>query len=268
MTRPIPKSLFRADFRPLWRSSRRFIAAGMRLTGTGSGKGFHVAGGRACHKGSTCPHCGKRLTLLWDLGLRDPLIPDYVRKGFAPAKRLPLYICWQCVAASYRVASDERMTCFDFDSHTDPLRQGETPFRDSPDELPRRKIDFERIPSTVDALLSLENAVGLDALDLPARKAIDKYYRKRVKSNWDLPFSQFGGQPIIYQPHRNVVCPNPKCPASRLQHPYGELEMPYLMKEMALIHFDHEPELAKHCFQLLYHVCGICFGIRVEYRCD
>jgi hypothetical protein len=43
---------------------------------------------------------------------------------------------------------------------------------------------------------------------------------------------------------------------------------PFLMKEMAIIHYDNEPELAKHYFQLLYYICGICFSMRAEYRCS
>ena len=73
---------------------------------------------------------------------------------------------------------------------------------------------------------------------------------------------------MIYQGHQNEVCPNPKCPAGRLEHPYGDFETRFLMKEMAVIHHDYEPELAKEYFQLLYSICGICFSIRAEYRCS
>ena len=45
----------------------------------------------------------------------------------------------------------------------------------------------------------------------------------------------------------------------------------YLMKEMALIQlvdWKDEPILAKSHIQLLYYVCGICYSMRVELRCD
>jgi hypothetical protein len=160
------------------------------------------------------------------------------------------------------------MTCFAFGRSSDPLKEDETPFLDSPNELPLRRIDFERIPSRIDAILSLADIVGVDALDRDARNTIDAYLDKTVSSGWDIPFSQFGGQPLVYQGHRNAMCPNPKCPASRLKHPYGELVVPYLMKELAVIHHDHEPELTKAYFQLLYYICSVCFSIRAEYRCD
>jgi hypothetical protein len=144
----------------------------------------------------------------------------------------------------------------------------ESPFQDAPIQLPQRKIAFEQIPSILEALLLLEEIVGLETLDAPARAAINDFYGEEIASTWSLPFSQFGGQPLLYQRRRNLVCPNAKCPASKLEHPYGEMELPYLMKELAVIHYDNEPILAKHCFQLRYVVCGICFSIRAEYRCS
>ena len=264
----IPKSLLDAEMQPLWRESRRFVASGMRLTKTTDRKTSHFAGGPATHARSKCPGCGKRWTLLWDLDLSDPLIPDYVRDGFAPAERLPCYICWQCVAASYRVTSNARVQPFAFDSDSEDLLEDETPFVDSPNELPRREIAFERIPSTIDALLSLEDIVGLDELDPAARRAIDGYYGEPMTSGWNLSLSQFGGQPLPYQGHKHLVCPNSKCPTAQLSYPYGDSNFRYLMKEMALIHFDDEPELKKHCFQLLYSVCPVCFSLRAGYRCS
>jgi hypothetical protein len=268
MAKRIPKSIFDSKFEYVWQTSRRFLATGMRLTKKRRGRASHFAGGPLLYKCGKCAQCGRKLTLLWNLDLSDSLLPAYMRDGFAPADRLPLCICWQCVAASYRVTSNDRMTCFTFDAGMDPLKEDETPFGDSPAELPLRRIAFERIPSKVDAILSLADIVGLDALDQDARKTIDDYFEKPVTSGWDMPFSQFGGQPLLYQGHWNAKCPNPKCPASRIEHPYGEKVVHYLMKEMALVHFDHEPELAKACFQLLYYICGVCFSIRAEYRCD
>jgi hypothetical protein len=206
------------------------------------------------------------MVLLWDLDLADPMVADQVRNGFAPAKRLPLYICWQCLATSYTVLSDDRVKCFEFDQHTDGLSEGESPFEEAANELPQRNIAFERIPSMLDALLSLEECIGLEALDAAARRALNEFYGREVTSTWDLPFSQFGGQPLVYQRRSNRACPNPKCPASRLEHPYGEMEIPFLMKELAVIHHDNEPVLAEHCFQVRYVACALCFSIRGEYR--
>ncbi len=160
------------------------------------------------------------------------------------------------------------MKCFPFDCHTEYLREDETPFQDTPAEIQRRPIAFERIPSTIDAILSLADTIGHDALDKSAQRVINDYFGTRIRSEWDLPISQFGGQPLAYQSHKNMVCPNPKCPASRLEDPYGETQAEFLMKEMALVHWKDEPVLEEHCFQLLYFVCCTCFSLRADYRCS
>jgi hypothetical protein len=208
--------------------------------------------------------CKKPLTLLWDLDLGDSLIVDYVRVGFAPATRLPFFICWRCVAASYSVLSDSSVKCFPFDNHSETLEEYETPFLDNPLELARRPIKLQPISSTLDALISLADVVGYEQLDQSAREMLTQEIGRDVDSDYELPMSQFGGSPFVR--HRNMICPNPKCPASELTHPYGELETPYLMKELALIHWNEEPSLAEACFQLVYYVCGICFSMRCEYR--
>ena len=173
MARQISRSLIEVKLPRLWRSSRRFIATGMRLVNKKSGKTSHFTGGPASHKGSKCPNCKKKLTLLWDVDLNDERIPDDVREGFSPANRLPFYICWKCVAASYRILSNDRMSCFEFDVYTESLEEDETPFRNSPEELPRRKIFFERIPSTIDALLSLEDLANWNRwIDLRGRRSM------------------------------------------------------------------------------------------------
>jgi hypothetical protein len=267
MPRNIPSSLSAAGLQSLWRYSRRFVARPVRISPSDDAS-LHFSGGPSRHKGSVCRKCKKQLTLLWDLHLSDKLIPDSVREGYAPSTRLPFFICWQCVAASYSVLSDTEITTFAFDCHTEHLQADETPFQDAPQEVERRTITISRIPTTIDALLSLADIIGHDEIDESARNTLREYLGDEVRSGWDLPISQFGGAPLAYQGHRDVVCPNPKCPASRLEHPYGELVRPYLMKEMALIHWKDEPVLSEHCFQLLYNVCCICFSIRAEYRCD
>jgi len=266
MKKKLPKSIYDPSCLRLLRSANRLIPGGLRLA-KAKGKHAHFTGGAAHHRGSKCPGCGRQMALLWDIDLADPLIPDEVRTGFAPAQRLPFYVCWGCMAAAYAVDSNDRIKCFEFDGHTDRLEEGESPFEESPDELPQRKIVFEPVPSTLDALLMLEECIGLEMLDPAARQAINGFYGREITSGGDLRFSQLGGQPLLCQSRRNLVCPDVKCPASKLEHPYGEMEIPYLMKELAVIHYDNEPVLAEHCFQLRYVACAICFSIRGEYRC-
>jgi hypothetical protein len=267
MPRNIPKSLLAADFHPLWRSSRRFVSQPLRILPARDAKS-HFTGGPSVHKGSECPNCKKRMTLFWNLDLNDPLIPEYVRAGFAPATRLPFYICLQCVAASYAVLTDAKVKTFPFDHETDFLKADETPFQNASAEVERRPIAMTRVPTTIDALLSLADVIGHDELDEGAKRTLDAYLGEKVTTDWDLPISQFGGTPLPNQGHRNRVCPNSKCLASKLEHPYGDWEQSFLMKEMALIDWKGEPILSEHCFQLLYTVCPICFSIRAEYRCS
>jgi hypothetical protein len=268
MPRIFPKSLSDAKFGSLWRNSRRFVARPVRISPSNDAH-LHFSGGPSSHKGSVCPNCKRRLTLFWDIDLSDKLLPDELREGYAPSTRLPFYICSQCLAASYSVLSDTKIATFKFDFQTDFVQADESPFGDAPpDELERRPIAFHRIPTTIDALLTLADMIGTEELDESARIALQEYLGEEVRSDWNLPISQFGGTALGYQGHRNMVCPNSKCPASGLKHPYGELVQQYLMKEMALIHWKDEPILSKVCFQLVYHVCAICFSIRAEYRCD
>jgi hypothetical protein len=267
MKRKLPKSIFDAEWPSLWRHGRRFFAQPARVSSTRKA-GRHFSGGPSPHKGSQCPQCKKRLSLLWDLDLSDPLIPVIVRDGFAPSTRLPFYICWQCVAASYSLSSNTSMQTFVFDQHNEALKADETPFGEAPVELARRPKALTRIPTTIDALLSLADEIGIDECDKSGRQTLSEFLNHKVESDWDLPISQLGGMPLPNQGHSDRVCPNAKCPASTLEHPYGELVRPYLMKELALIHWRDEPILASACFQLLYLVCGICFSIRAEYHCS
>src|SRR5262245_4744356 len=232
MPKQIAGSIFDAEYIRLWQKSSRFATRGTRVIRTESANPRHFSGGTASHQGSKCRKCRKPLALLWNLDLRDGVIPDYAREGFAPADRLPFYVCWQCMAASYRVLSNDAIECFKLDRHSDLLGEDESPYEEAPHELPRNELTFKPIPYTIDALLSLEYIVGLENLDPAARKIIDEYYGREIRSTWDLPFSQFGGEPLVCQGRRQQVCPNRACPASRLRHPYGESQIPYLMKEL------------------------------------
>lgn len=159
------------------------------------------------------------------------------------------------------------MRCFPFDTHSEPLEEDETPFASIPEERPALPLSLERMATTFDALLSLSDVVSFEDFDDDARNALAAYLGKPVDSTWDVTLSQIGGVPLAYQSLREIPCPNPKCPASRLTHPYGEFQRPYLMKDLALVHHDDDPDLDGVCFQLLYSICGLCFSIRGEYRC-
>ena len=267
MPRKIPKDLFSADSEPLWRDGTRFVAEPLRVRPCRKKTG-HTRGGPATHKGSKCPNCRKQLILLWSLDLSDPLLPDYVRNGFSPAVRLPFYFCWQCMAASYSVSSDSQIRCFPFDSSDDRLEEDETPFgEEAPREAPLQPIELERLPTTIDALLTLSGDIGYSHLDEPAQRTLRKYYGQKIDWHPDLAISQVGGLPLIYQGRRDIPCPNKKCPASKLEHPYGEFVRPYLMKDLAVVHYADDPYLEQVYFQFAYVICRVCFSLRAYYRC-
>lgn len=264
----LPDSVFNVDYPDRWLRTRRFTPRVLKFSNHFSNSQRHYAGGPPLGSGAECPECHQRLTLLWDLDLTAPEFPDFVRESFAPAERLPLYICWLCVAASYRLVEKGGIISIPFDARTVKCYSDESPFVDAPLELVRRPISFEPISSQIDALITLQDIVGLDQLDQEARTLLNSFYGRAIDSGWDMPFSMFGGAMKLYQGHQNKLCPNPSCPASKLGVPIGELEADYLMKEMALIDVDAEPELEKHYFQIVYYVCCVCFSIRAEYRCD
>lgn len=266
MSRKIPQELTKLEWPDLW-CGRRFIANPMHVVPTSGKKTRHFTGGPARHAGAKCPECKRPLTLLWDVDLKDKSIPEAIRGGFSPATRLPFYVCLRCLVAHYLVVSDDRLKCLPFDSYADPLPD-ETLFADVPSTLERRGLKLERIPSTIDAIASLADEIGVMSLDDPAQKSLADYCGTENLRDWDLPMSQLGGSPRLGLAHRDYECPNPKCPASDnnpVVHPFFKR---FFMKELALIHWCEEPILAKHCFQLMYHICGICFAIRCHYDCD
>lgn len=260
--------LYEHELSSIWKT-RRLMANAYRVQ-SGVAASRHYNGGPLPHQGGTCPQCQKQLTLLWDLDLSDPLVPKDVRKGFAPATRFPLLICWQCLAVSYQVESDQRLKCFPFDWQTEFCNADESPFVDSPAILPRKPISLTRVPSQIDGLLSLYDVVGVDELDEEAKQILRAYHGRPMKWGWDVMQSQVGGQPLYYQGRSDLICPNPDCLGNRMTYPYVDGEKGFLMKELAVIHHDDPetlPMLDEEFFQLLYSVCVLCFSVRVEYRC-
>lgn len=231
---------------------------------TPAASGSHVAGGPCPQGDSHCPNCERPLTTLWNIDLNDPKLPSELRDIFPNCDRLPFLICWQCVSSSYWPQRNGDVKCFPFDWAVDYLEEDETPFAEASNELPERTIAFDVIPANVETLLDDED--NFESFDEHSRTTLEKWYGKELRSSWSLPFSQLGGQPLIVQRHTNLACPNSECPAHSLLDDEST-EDEYFMQELAVVHHDHEPVLAQHCFQILYYVCGICGAIRGEYRC-
>jgi hypothetical protein len=259
------KILSSYDLPKHWRHSTRYMPKGFRCRDAKRKRTNHFSGGEAVHQGSVCSKCKRSLTLFWDVDLSDPQFPAFVSEAFGSIGRLPFYMCWQCLYVSYRVVAPKEVTLFRLDSYCDPLKKEESPYSDSLNVLPRRKVSFEPIPSDVEGILLLEDEVGFDALDAKARGTLDEYYGEPTR-RYNLGISQFGGGIFPYQGRRDLPCPNRKCPASKLVSPYEGVRE-FLMRPLAIIDHDFEPELAKEYFQFVYYICCLCCGIRGQYEC-
>lgn len=264
--KPIPSSATLPDIPNRWHSTRRFLAIGAKFSPACVTNSTHFAGGPALHANAKCQECQRKLALLWNIDLADPLFAGEVREGFCPDARLALYICWNCMVASYR-QSGAKLTTFPPDHYWDHLTQDESPYADAPSELPKRQIGFQTIPSTIDGLRTIAEVTGIDCLDAEGVSQLSDHYGVPVNLTCDLPYSQIGGGLILLQGHQNLTCPNRKCPASKLEHPFGDYVVHYLMKELATIYIDAEPLLQEHYFQINYHICWVCFSIRAHYSC-
>jgi len=154
-----------------------------------------------------------------------------------------------------------------YDPWNDPHEQN--PFREAPSQFNCKPINLRPIPTVVEALIALAEDVGVARLDDDARSVLSQYIGQDVNSNWDLPFSQFGGLPLVMQGRREIVCPNPKCFASRLTHPYPSFDRRFLMRELAVVTKDAllDEQAFDHA-QIAVHICLHCVTLHSEYRCD
>jgi hypothetical protein len=247
--------------------SRRALPHGYRLRLTKGKKSRHWQGGPPRHQGAKCVLCRMSLHIVWDIDLTDPIIPMQFSGAFAPATRLPLYFCCHCPSPTlYRVASNDKIKVF---RPADVTMDEENPFDDVPAEFERRSIEFEQIPDVVDALMSWTDDIGFDSLDSRSGRILSKYIGTKVSSDWDLPISQFGGMPLFFQSHQEEVCPNPRCAATELEHPYSFSDRWLLMKELALVHEEDAKlrEESQHT-QIAFHICWLCQTVHAQYRCD
>lgn len=265
MPRKIPKTLTEVRFLPNWDNDLRFIMRAYRLLPSKKQTTFqHFLGGPAYHQKAGCSKCRRPLTLMWDIDLRDPAIPEHIRQGFAPATRLPLYNCWACMCTGYLVASDTVIRCLDFAPSTDYINVGDSPFMDSPNELPRRKAAMILVPSKIEGLRALADDIGKRLLDEEGLGILVDYYGPL---GLGVDSSQFGGRPVPYQGINAPVCVNPKCCVYRAYKKEQKIDSEYRMKCLALLSPEDEPSLQPEYFQLMYFVCGVCYCVVSQYHC-
>lgn len=248
-----------------WKSTRRFMAAGFRMVQAPKSAKRHWVGGPPSHHGAKCTVCKRPLTLIWDLSLADKAFPEMLRDAFSPIVRLPLYACLKCPSPTcYVVRSETAIRCLP----QQPISSEGSPLADLPSEFPRRPVQCEPIPSVVDGLLTLVDGIGFGALDEKAKRQVRRFYRRKIDSPWDLPFSQFGGQPKFVQGHWDITCPNPRCAASRIEVAFDVRTRALLMKELAVVDGHGMPEIRSAYAQIAYHICCLCHAIHAQYRCS
>ena len=210
--------------------------------------------------------CRRPLRLIWDIDLSDPIFPSELAAALTPVTRLPLYFCCRCPSPTmYRVESDGQIKLF----RPEPVKYEENSFQDSPAEFPRRGIKFEPIPDVIEALLSLTEDIGVAFLSRESLRLLSKYIGQEVTNPWTLPFSQFGGLPLLVQSHSELVCPNPECVGNELEHPYPSLQRSLLLKKLAVV-CEHDSRLRENsqAAQIAFHMCRVCYSIHGQYRCS
>jgi hypothetical protein len=246
-----------------WQRTRRFLPQALRVS-LSNKKTSHWHGGAPPHRGARCFTCKARLRLVWDINLEDKLFPDSTREAFPKLRRLPLYYCFNCPAATtYQVKSDTAVSCMDPDGHNGG---DETPYAGDakpPMELPRQPICLTPLTSVIDGLVTLESELGLDALDASAQRQLSRFIGHKLDSSWDFVYSQFGGHPPMVQGHWDIKCPNHKCAGRRYEH-----DSAFNMKELAVVEKDGTTGFSWAYAPLAYHICRVCGTIQGNFRCS
>jgi hypothetical protein len=253
-------------------TSRRALRRGYRWT-TGNLRSLHRQGGPPRHDAAICALCNLPLRQIWDIDLSDDAFSDEIRQFFPKLTRLPIYFCCLCwKPTQYLPISDDAIVTFrpdapkNYDSLTDLNELN--PYREAPRSFKKKRIAFEPIPDSVEGLLSLAEDADVMALSVKSRRILSRFVGQKITSSWDLPFSQIGGLPLFVQGSQEHICPNPKCVASKMFHPFVSSHREHLMKELAVITDDVQLSTKPFNAQIAVHVCKLCKTIHCEYRCS
>ena len=190
--------------------------------------------------------------------MSDPGLPPDFTNQFPSLTRLPLYICWTCVAATYRVTSDSMIRTEEY-RNIEFLKDFESPYHEAPDEVEQERFALHQVPTCVDTL-----SCHLQDYDDQARTILDQFTDITGTGN----FSTVGAHLVPPSGRRPQVCPHSKCPVSRFENAECFSNLENLMKELALIDGDGSTLLSQHGLWLKYHICCICSTIVGEYGCS
>lgn len=288
--RPIPNISVWPRF---WDGSTHFLEKKFRIGNQPTNDSLHFKGGCVNHRNSDCPNCRRKLSLVWDLDLSDPRFPSFVQEAFAPATRLPLLICWSCLATCYRVISDEAIQPYETSQSYETLGEDESPLSEAPINTLQEPLYFSEIPMLIDGLFELDR-LGIMNLDQEAQRAMEAFYGElgissEEMGNWMTPhrmnmkqyiedrafhyqtFSTLGVHHIGNLSQQHHQCPNPNCkkrPTDRLFAFHNFHKSERSPKELALVCRDGHALLDDKFVLLRYYLCPDCFAIGAEHSCD
>ncbi len=255
-----PKSLFEYQVSTVRAYTDRFSERATHIARSGDAR--HFQGGPSTHRGTTCPKCSRRYSKVWDIDLTDPVLPQEFAKQFPSLTRLPLYICWTCVASTYRVISDKTIQTDEY-RWIEVLKADESPYHDVPNEAELVPFSLSPVPTCVDALRCHRGPY--DDCDEEASTMLQRFYDSIGVEN----FSTLGAFLLPAWGHHPKVCPNKKCPASDFESPeLSKSYRRYMMKELALIDGDGNRHVSEQGLWLQYHICCICSTIVAEHACS
>lgn len=242
----------------------------------------HTVGGKARHKGTIPPGCGKRVHLFYELDLADPLIE--VGPPRAGITRLPLYYPLGNTGGyfKYRVVSDNQIEMLS-QPYPDPEKYLPKPY---PKPFPQEPIYLQPIgfdPKDPEWLWNYGHIFGVGKLTAKEKAATKKKFESWHKKTFEYPlidryYANEGEEDKpslddivkIFTPFTQgmpeVICPNPKCDGQKERTPLPALM--YLEPDK-----DNDADGVYRLLaggdsgQLIWMVCPRCLSVVVDNPC-
>jgi hypothetical protein len=249
------------DVPELWRSYY-YLRQGYYLGVENGNRRGHWQGGPSQHQGAKCSTCKRPLRLIWDINCRDSRFQKESSPVFQGLQQLPLYYCFDCPSPTiYRCTKPNRITVLE--SEKEPGE--ESPFEKAPPILSRKPLIFKPIPSQIENLIIISEALGTDWLRNKDKALLRQYFGRLY---FLYRRSQFGGIPVLEQGHQEIICPNSRCPTHKWGNNIGRKRQYYCLKELAVIDTDSGFDFETHCAQIVFHFCWACHLVHGKYMID
>ncbi|MFT5094062.1 MAG: hypothetical protein ACI93T_002893, partial [Porticoccaceae bacterium] len=142
----VSDELRQGESAPLWSWSDRLLPIAYKSEIADLNESPHRQGGPTRHDGAKCPKCRQMLKLCWEIDLNEIQGCAEILRGISPATRLPLYLCMQCLVASYRTVSDCAIQPF-WNGGLDYTTDDESPFFEIDVEIPEQGLLLSKLSS-------------------------------------------------------------------------------------------------------------------------